>query len=209
MEILGKLFGSNHIVKILRLFLFNPDKTFEQSDIVMYTRVPEEIVRVEKSMLERIGLIKKHSFYKEIKRKKGKKTVVVKKRLQGWCLDPNFVYTSELERFFFDTAKIDGIQFLKKIRKAGTPKAVVLSGFFMGQLHDSSANVDIMLIGDNFHEKRLQSTIKDLEAEMGKEIRFAVFTVKEFKYRLDIRDRLVRDILDYPHDILIDRIDLF
>ena len=66
MEILGKLFGSTHIIKILRLFLFNPNANFEQSDIIERTRVPEEIVRVERSMLERIGLIKKRSFFKEV-----------------------------------------------------------------------------------------------------------------------------------------------
>lgn len=208
MEILGKLFGSNHIVKILRLFLFNPDTSFEHTDIVSRTRVPEEIVRVERSMLERVGLIKKRSFYKQVERKRGKKTEMVKKRVQGWGLDPNFVYTRELERFFFDTAKIDGAGFLKKIRKAGTPKAVILSGFFMGMLDESPHGVDIMIIGDNFREKKLSPAIKDLEAEMGREIRYAVFSQKEFKYRLDIRDRLVRDVLDYPHTVLLDRINL-
>ena len=208
MEILGKLFGSNHIIKILRLFLFNPSGNFEQSDIVERTKVPEEIVRVEKAMLERIGLIKKRSFFKDIERKKGKKTVVVKKRVQGWGLDPSFVYLPTLERFFVDTATIDTKAFLKKLRKGGSPKLVIVSGFFMGDIDEGNDRLDLLVVGDALKEKRMLPAIKDIEAEMGKEVRYATFSTKDFKYRLDIRDRLVRDILDYPHKIIIDKLGL-
>ncbi len=206
MEILGKLFGSNHIIKILRLFLFNPERNFEQSDIVERTRVPEEIVRVERAMLERIGLIKKRSFYKEVERKKGGKVVTVKKRVQGWGLDPNFVYLPALERFFVDTATIDTAAFLKKLRKGGSPKVVIVSGFFMGDTNEGNDRLDLLIVGDALKEKRMLPAIKDIESEMGKEVRYAIFSTKDFRYRLDIRDRLIRDVLDYPHKIIIDRL---
>lgn len=205
MDVLGKLFGSNHIVKILRLFLFNPDTPFEHNDIVERTRVPEEVIRVERSMLERVGLLKKRSFYKDIERKRGKKIEIVKKRVQGWILDPSFKYLEALQRFFIETATIDNATFLKKLRKGGTPKAVIVSGFFMGDRSDDE-HVDLLIVGDRMNEKRLAPAIKDVESEMGKEIRYAVFSTKDFKYRLDIRDRLIRDVLDYPHKILIDRL---
>ena len=208
MEILGKLFGSNHIIKILRLFLFNPNSNFEQADIVDRTKVPEEIVRVEKAMLERIGLIKKRSFFKEVERKKGKKIVIGKKRVQGWGLDLNFIYLPALERFFVDTATVDTVTFLKKLRKGGAPKLVIVSGFFMGDTDESHDRLDLLVVGDALNEKKMLPAIKDIEAEMGKEVRYAIFSTPDFKYRLDIRDRLVRDILDYPHKIIIDRIGL-
>ena len=206
MEILGKLFGSNHIIKILRLFLFNPNGNFEQSDIVERTRVPEEIVRVEKAMLERIGLIRKRSFYKEIERKRGKKTVIVKKRVQGWGLDPSFTYLPSLERFFVDTATVDTKAFLKKLRKGGVPKVVIVSGFFMGDTDDANDRLDLLIVGDALKENKMLPAIRDIESEMGKEVRYAIFTTKDFRYRLDIRDRLVRDVLDYPHKIIIDKL---
>ena len=206
MEILGKLFGSNHIVKILRLFLFNPDQAFESSDIYERTKVPEEVIRVERSMLERVGLIRKRSFYKEVPRKRGKKTVMIKKRVQGWILDPSFLYLEALQNFFVATATIDNTAFLKKLRKGGTPKVVVVSGFFMGESNDVNEHIDLLVVGDSMNEKRLAPAIRDVEAEMGKEIRYAVFSTKDFKYRLDVRDRLVRDILDYPHKVLIDKL---
>ena len=206
MEILGKLFGSNHIVKILRLFLFNPDQPFEMSDIIEKTKVPEEVVRVERGMLERVGLLKKRSFYKEVPRKRGKRTELVKKRVSGYILDPSFPYLEPLQHFFIETATIDNATLLKKLRKGGSPKTVIVSGFFVGDDAVPGERIDLLIVGDHMNERRLAPAIKDVESEMGREIRYAVFSTKDFQYRLDIRDRLIRDILDYPHKILIDRL---
>ena len=170
MEILGKLFGSNHIIKILRLFLFNPNSSFEQSDIVERTKVPEEIVRVERAMLERIGLIKKRSFFKPVQRKQGKKIVTRKKRVQGWTLDANFTYLPALERFFIDTATEDTTAFLKRLRKGGIPKVVIVSGFFMGDTDESHDRLDLLVVGDALKEKRMLPAIKDIEAGIREDI---------------------------------------
>ena len=51
MEILGKLFGSTAIVKILRLFLFNPDTPFESKEIMRRTKVNPDTARMEIAML--------------------------------------------------------------------------------------------------------------------------------------------------------------
>ena len=45
-----------------------------------------------------------------------------------------------------------------------------------------------------------------MEAEIGKELRYAVLNTKEFIYRLDMYDKFIRDILDYPHERLIEKI---
>lgn len=41
--------------------------------------------------------------------------------------------------------------------------------------------------------------IKGLESEIGKELDYVVFDTKEFMYRMEMYDKLVCDILDYPH----------
>jgi hypothetical protein len=155
-------------------------------------------------MLERIGLIKKRSFYREVPRKRGKKTVMIKKRVRGWILDPSFVYIEALNRFFVDTATIDNTVFLKKLRRGGPLKTVIVSGFFMGDSDETNEHIDLLVVGDKLNEKKILPAIREVESEMGKEIRYAVFSTKDFKYRLDIRDRLVRDVLDYPHKVLVD-----
>jgi len=47
-----------------------------------------------------------------------------------------------------------------------------------------------------------------LEAEIGKELVYAVFSSKDFSYRLGMYDRFVHDILDYPHEKILNRTDI-
>ena len=70
MEILGRLFGSQALVKILRLFLFNPDEVYERKDIAKHTRVSADVVSYKLSVLKSIGLIRQKIFYKESLNKK-------------------------------------------------------------------------------------------------------------------------------------------
>jgi hypothetical protein len=50
--------------------------------------------------------------------------------------------------------------------------------------------------------------IKRLEGEFGREIRYALFSTSDFRYRLGVYDRLIRDVFDYPHRLLLDKIGL-
>ena len=48
-----------------------------------------------------------------------------------------------------------------------------------------------------------------IEAEVGKEIKYAILETDDFKYRLGVGDRLIRDIMDYPHDVALDKLGMF
>ena len=52
----------------------------------------------------------------------------------------------------------------------------------------------------------IAKALRALEAEMGKELRYAAFGTKDFSYRLGMYDKFVRDIIDYPHERLIDKV---
>ena len=55
------------------------------------------------------------------------------------------------------------------------------------------------------HLDKIETVIRVIESEIGKEIAYSAFETTDFEYRIGIHDRLVRDILDYPHITLIDR----
>ena len=61
------------------------------------------------------------------------------------------------------------------------------------------SRVDILVVGDKINKTSLQNAMQDIESQIGKELSYAVFNTEDFSYRLDICDKLVRDILDYPH----------
>jgi predicted nucleotidyltransferase len=70
------------------------------------------------------------------------------------------------------------------------------------------SKIDLLVVGDKLDEKVLDNSIHKLEAELGRELRFAAFTTEDFRYRVSVYDRLTRDVLDFPHRILFDKIGL-
>ena len=205
MKILSKLFGSTARVKLLRLFLFNPNEIYEKHEINARAKLSSDTASRELRNLRNIGLIKNKKFYKEDPA--GKLTnqgKPAKKLVTGWCLDQNFVFLSELQEFLVRTLSLSDKEIIKRLRPAvGKLKMVVVAGVF---IKDWESRVDILIVGDKIKEKQLASIIKSMEAEIGKEIRYSVFTTDDFNYRLTVCDKLIRDIFDYSHRILLDQL---
>ncbi|MCH7756577.1 hypothetical protein IIC45_00600 [Patescibacteria group bacterium] len=205
MEVLSKLFGSVARVKILRLFLFNPENIFDKKEICRRSKLQPHTVSGEVALFERIGLIKRRSFFKEVEQKRGRRKKMVKKRVQGWVLNDTFLYREPLQLFLLKTATLENNYILRKLRSAGKLKVVIVAGVF---IQNWDSRVDLLVVGDSLKKSKLERAIKDIEAEIGMELRYTVFNTKDFKYRLGIHDRLVRDILDYPHQKLLDRLNV-
>ena len=47
-----------------------------------------------------------------------------------------------------------------------------------------------------------------MEAEIGKELRYAAFEAPEFEYRVKMYDKLIRDIFDFPHKTILNKLGL-
>jgi len=205
MDILGKLFGSESKVKIMRLFLFNPETPFGREDVAERARVGLEVARAELALLRRMRLVKNKSFSRRVVRTKGKARKFVNKKVSGFVLNVNFPYLSELQRLLIDSSLLKGDQLLRKLSRTGKLKLVITSGVFIADL---DSRVDILVVGDHLRRSAVEHAIRGIEAEMGKELRYAAFETSEFNYRLGMYDKLIRDILDYPHTIVIDRLGL-
>lgn len=211
MDILSKLFGSSGIVKILRLFLFNPEQGFESKDVVRRTKVDLDVVRTELSMLSKIGFLKRKTFYRDVedhsrrKAPENEKKAPRRKRVSGWTLDERFPYIKELQALLIGSAPVWSKEMAERLKRAGNIKVVITSGVFVGNL---DSRVDILVVGDDLRKQQLMGTIRDIEAELGRELRYAVLSTSDFKYRLGIYDRLIRDVLDYRHLTVIDRLGL-
>ncbi len=208
MEILGKLFGSEDKVKIMRLFLFNPERVYDKEEIANRAKSNPYVVKHELEILEKIGLIKKKGPSKKAQANgngsipklsgKGPKRI-------GWMLDSSFPYLPHLQNVLINTVLLKDGEILNKLHSVGKLKLVITSGVFM-QYWD--ARVDLLVVGDSLRMGYLDSVIKTIEAEIGKEIRYAAFETSEFQYRLKMYDKLVRDIIDYPHSRILDRLNV-
>ena len=189
MEPLAKIFGSAARLKTLRLFIFNKDSAFTVSEVAERTKLVKDIVRYELSELFAAGLL----------RKKGTQ---VPTRYQT---NPRFEQLDALDVFIRETTSVRPQNITKALKRAGTLRLVVLSGLFTGILE---TQVDLLIVGDRLEERILSNAVRSLEAELGREIRYASFEAADFKYRRGAYDRLLRDVFDYPHRVLIDKIGL-
>jgi len=48
--------------------------------------------------------------------------------------------------------------------------------------------------------------VKNLEAEIGREVSYVMMSSEEFKYRMDMMDRFLMDFMEGPHDEIINKI---
>ena len=183
---LSKLFGSPARAKLLRLFLFNPKLSFSLGETVERARVLEREARRELNLFFTIGLVERRVRGKGLR----------------YQLNQSFEYTAALQNLLLN-APARAADILAQVRPAGTLKVVILSGIFVGEW---DGNLDVLVVGDKIKERKLKEALRRIEADIGKEIRYAFLSTEDFLYRLNMNDKLVRDVLDYSHKIVLDRL---
>ena len=180
MEILGKILGSPARVRIMRLFLLNRDKAFASVDVAKRSRLGATVVRREIRILESVGFIRKHNV--------------------SWSFNQIFKYAKEFESLLVSSDSLDKDVLTTMFKKVGRVKFLAVSGIF---IKNKDSRVDLLIVGDKLKKNKIEEGVKKLEAEIGMELVYAVFETKEFIYRLTMYDKLVRDILDFPHEIVL------
>jgi hypothetical protein len=188
MDPLAKLLGSNALLKLLRLFLFNEEQSFTVADAATRSKTPKDSTRREINLLVSSTVVKK---------KAGKGT--------AYIANPKFPHYAALQNFLRATSMVGDADILAMLKRAGTLRLVVLSGMFTAAVE---SKVDILVVGDRLDERVLEACMLKLEAELGRELSYATFSTEEFRYRIGVYDRLIRDALDYPHKVLLDKIGL-
>ena len=201
-DFLSEFIGSPHRARITRALLLNENEVFTSESIGKRAGVTARVAERELKSLERIGVAKSMSLSKSkmigIKtQKKGHS-----KNGRGWMFDAQFKHARPLSLFVRDISPVHYDQIVDALKKSGKLSAVVLSGSFMG---DMTRPTDILVAADILNERRLEGAVRTLEPVFGRELRYAGFSTPEFRYRLTVQDRLIRDTLDYPHLVLLDR----
>lgn len=191
MEPLAKLFGNPTRLKLLRLFFFNDEFSFTPKEAAFRTKTSKQTARKELTLLHGAGVIKKRT---------GKGA---DRTLYG--VNKSFPHYQALQMFLRNSTEVSDAKILATLKKAGALRAIVLSGIFASALEPK---IDILVVADKLDERALSSAVHALEAELGRELRYAYFTTDEFKYRVGVYDRLVRDVFDYSHRIILDRMGL-
>ncbi|HFC10951.1 MAG TPA: hypothetical protein ENJ75_02040 [Candidatus Kaiserbacteria bacterium] len=187
MDALAKLFCSSARLKLLRLFMFNDKMSFTAEDISFRTKTSTAVARKELHALLSVGVIRKRGV----------------RRATKYFADKNFIYFDSLLLFLRETTVIGPKDVLTALGKAGSLRLVILTGIFTGVIEPK---IDLLIVGDKLEERALISAVRTIEADFGREIRFATFSTEDFRYRYGVYDRLLRDVFDYEHRTILDKI---
>ena len=205
METLSKLFSGEDRVKVMRLFLFNPELLFSLDQIVDKAKISGKSAKSELDVLKKAGMVKDRKSVQIVEVKKRGKVSEVKKKVVCWYLDPNFEYLLQMQNLLINSRPLRKEEILKRLHNVGKLKMVIVSGVF---IQNPDSRVDLLVVGDNLRRASLDRIVKTMEAEIGKELVFASFETADFHYRLGMYDKLIRDILDYPHQKLLDKLNI-
>ncbi|MBP9700628.1 hypothetical protein KBD71_05100 [Candidatus Woesebacteria bacterium] len=194
---LAILFGSPARVKLLRFFLFNPTQEFTFDDISRRAKLVRRTARTELNALERAEIIKRKVMFTDHPTKN------VKVKAQGYLLNSKSPQLSSLQTFLFETAPINGKTLVKHMRNVGPIDFLACAGIFMREF---DRRLDVLIAMKKPLMGKIEVAIRALEAELGIEIRYAVLTSEDLSYRVGMYDKLTRDVFDYPHQILVDKL---
>ncbi len=198
-NVLATLLGSAAKAKLLRLFVSNPDSAFSINELQSSTKLRKESIQKELRPLLKIELLKQSDCKKEQKGKTKKARIV---KTKCFALNPSFKDLRALRQFVLNIDPADDSEIAQKLKKVGNIKLLLVSGVF---LQDNEARVDILIVADKIKEATLKRAISEIEAYIGKEITYADMSSEEFKYRLSMYDRLLRDIFDGNYKIIVDK----
>lgn len=206
MDILGKLFGSPARIKLIRLFILNPELIFDQREIRRRLKLSPTACRRELRLLAELKLIRPktgpigaiETSPKAIAANRGVA------RAKGWQLNPEFPFLLHLDSLLTAEILARRTALASRFKKCGAIKFVSVAGIFLP--NGDGRTVDILVVGDRLKRSAIEHTVRGIEAEIGRELRYAVFETKDFNYRLSAYDKFVRDILDFPHERIIDKI---
>ena len=185
-----QLLGSKTRVKLLQLFLSNPNRSFYVREITR--KVDEQInsVRRELSNLLNIGIIvsdmSNNRLYYEV--------------------NQDYEYYRPLRAIFgAESAKGPKAAILGKqrddLKALGNVELLIYTGQFT---RDEHASIDVLIVGST-NSNAVQKFVTELEAKEGKELRYTSMSLADFQYRRQVKDRFITDVMAAKKQVVVDR----
>ncbi len=181
---LERLFTSKTRVKILTLFILNPDRELHVREIARLTKENINAIRRELTNLEETGLLKSS--------RKG--------NMKQYTLNKEMPLYEELASMVLKTEGVAKI--LKEhLDDLGSIQTAFIYGSFARHNAQLSSDIDVFIIG-TISEKTLISALHDLEKQLSREINYILFTPEEFTSRKRNKDPFVVNVLKEPKVML-------
>ncbi len=173
--------------RLVKFFVLNPSNAFSSKEIARRLNLKtSEVTKALKDLVES-GIVKLRSIKSE----------------KFYQAETRSVFWNDLKNLVLKFPVVSHDKLLNDIKKIGVVKLAILSGVF---LNTEKYRVDLFLVVDRLKENQFKRLLEKIEQSIGKEISYSLMNTKEFRYRQDMFDRFIRDILEYPHEKLINKL---
>lgn len=183
---LDRIFGSRTRVKLLRIFLTNPNNNYYVRELTRKIRERINSVRRELDNLEKIELISHHE--------DGQK--------KYYRVHTDFVLYPELKALILKSQLIVERNLGKSLSNIGQVSYLALTGIFTGV---TEAQTDILIVG-KVNRVRLKRLVQQFHKDLDQKVRYTVMSKKEFEYRNDLTDKFLYTILENKKIVIADKI---
>jgi predicted nucleotidyltransferase len=182
---LEKLFTSKTRVKLLNLFLLNPETELYVREIARKTGENTNAIRRELQNLEDIGLL--------LSEKKG--------NLKYYSVNKIMPIYLELTNIILKTGGV-GRTLSENLTMLGNIETAFIYGSFASGSAGAKSDIDLFIIGQ-VHEDELIRSIEKLEKELFREINYVLFSPAEFSQRIRNHDPFIKNVLNEKRVMLI------
>lgn len=190
---LEQFFGSKTRIELLGFFFNNSGKDFYVRELVKLTGMQLNSIRRELENLTNFGIILEDKNYHDIGDDlTGKKFNLPVKR-KYYKLNKDFVLYKEIETLIVKSKLLLENKLIEKLNDVGNIKFLVLSGIFTGI---KTSPVDILIVGD-VNKEKTKELIHKFGTYINKDINYATLSEAEYKYRWNIKDNFLFNILEH------------
>ncbi|MFH0805101.1 MAG: hypothetical protein V1916_02810 [Patescibacteria group bacterium] len=183
---LEQLFGSRTRVKLLRIFMSNPDRDYFVRELTRKIKERINSVRRELENLETIGLVVSH----EANQKK------------FYRVSASYILFNELRALILKSQLTIEQNLARSIRQIGQLSYLALTGIFTGE---PEIQTDILIVG-KVNRAKLKRMVERFSKDFDKKVRYTVMTKQEFEYRNDLTDKFLYSILEHRKIVITDKI---
>lgn len=191
-----QLFGSGTRVKLMRVFLENPEGKFFVRELTRMTDSLINSVRRELGNLIELKLIKTNEVVEPLAGEQEKKGLNVKKY---YYLNKKNLFLQDLTNLFAKGRLLLEKKLIERIKKLGDIRYISFGGIFVD---DDKAMTDLLIIGDLELDKAKEN-LRKFEQEVGRTIRYTIMEESEYNLRKDIADGFLDQIMTCAKNIVV------
>jgi len=185
-DFLELILASGARSRLIKFFILNPLAKVSPQELKEKLQIDQRRVRGELDVLLKINLVKKRKALNRFL----------------YYLNKENQFHPELKKIVNKCTLFPQLKSIDKISKTGHVKLVLVAGIFANNL---KTRADILIVGDAISKNRLREVIQEVEAEIGRELRYATFSSEEYEYRLNMFDKFIREFFDGSHKIILNR----